>query len=100
MTPIFLILAAVLFSGFLYMGRGYWAWVSVLVVGLGAWALTGVDTPVAFAAAVIAALVLATLFGVPAIRRRVIAAPIMGLVRSFLPRIGETERIALEAGTV
>ncbi len=100
MTPIFLILAAVLFSGFLYIGRGYWAWVSVLVVGLGAWALTGIDTPVAFAAAAIAALVLATLFGVPAIRRRVIAAPIMGLVRSFLPRIGETERIALEAGTV
>ena len=100
MTPILLLLAAVLFSGLLYMGRGYWAWVSVLVVGFGAWALTGVDTPAAFAAAAIAALVLAILFGVPAIRRRLIAAPIMGLMRSFLPRIGETERIALEAGTV
>ena len=100
MTPIFLILAAVLFVGFLYMGRGYWAWVSVLVVGLGAWALTGVETPVAFAAAAIAAFALAISFGVPAIRRRLFAAPVMGLVRSFLPRIGETERIALEAGTV
>ena len=100
MTPILLILAAVLFSGLLYIGRGYWAWVSVLAVGLGAWALSGVDTPVAFAAAAIAALVLALLFGVPAIRRRLITPPIMGLVRSILPRMGETERIALEAGTV
>ncbi|MCH8097982.1 MAG: acyl-CoA dehydrogenase [Proteobacteria bacterium] len=100
MTPILPILAAVLFSGLLYIGRGYWAWVSVLAVGLGAWALSGVDTPVAFAAAAIAALVLALLFGVPAIRRRLITPPIMGLVRSILPRMGETERIALEAGTV
>ncbi len=100
MTAIFLILAAVLFSGLLYIGRGYWAWVSVLAVGLGAWALTGVDAPVAFAAAAIMALVPALLFGIPAIRRRVFAAPIMGLVRSILPRMGETERIALEAGTV
>ena len=100
MTSIFLILAAVLFSGLLYIGRGYWAWVSVLAVGLGAWALTGIDTPAAFAVAAIAALVLALLFGVPAIRRRLIAAPVMGLMRSFMPRIGETERIALESGTV
>jgi acyl-CoA dehydrogenase len=100
MTPILLILAAVLFLGLLYMGRGYWAWVSPLAVGFGAWALAGVEAPVAFAVAAIAALVLALLFGVRAIRRRLIAAPIMTLVRSFLPSMGETERIALEAGTV
>ena len=82
------------------MGRGYWAWVSVLAVGLGGWALAGVEAPVAFAVATIAAIVLALLFGVRAIRRRLIAAPVMGLVRSFLPSMGETERIALEAGTV
>jgi acyl-CoA dehydrogenase len=42
----------------------------------------------------------AALFGIPAIRRPLISAPAMRLARGFLPRMGDTERIALEAGTV
>jgi acyl-CoA dehydrogenase len=44
----------------------------------------------------IAAIVLA----LPALRRPLVSAPIMRLVRGILPTMGDTERIALEAGTV
>ena len=43
---------------------------------------------------------LTALFVVPAIRRAVISAPIMKIVGRALPAMGDTERIALEAGTV
>lgn len=45
-------------------------------------------------------LVLIALFVVTPIRRTVISAPIMRAVARILPPMGETERIALEAGTV
>ena len=45
-------------------------------------------------------LAIAVLFGVPAIRRTVVSAPALSLVRRILPTMGETERVALEAGTV
>ncbi len=37
---------------------------------------------------------------IPAIRRIVISAPVMKMVGRALPTMGDTERIALEAGTV
>lgn len=43
---------------------------------------------------------LAAIFGIGAIRRALVTAPIMRIVGSILPPMGETERIALEAGTV
>lgn len=39
-------------------------------------------------------------FAVPPVRRVVITRPLMPLVAGALPRMGETERIALEAGSV
>lgn len=39
-------------------------------------------------------------FGVPAVRRRLISMPIMRLTKRAPPRLSDTERIALEAGTV
>jgi acyl-CoA dehydrogenase len=43
---------------------------------------------------------IAVVFAVPTIRTTVISGPLMGRLRSFLPQMGDTERIALEAGTV
>ncbi|HYQ96606.1 MAG TPA: acyl-CoA dehydrogenase, partial [Candidatus Eisenbacteria bacterium] len=48
---------------------------------------------------ILAVLALA-LFAVPAIRRRVVTPSIMRAMARALPRMGDTERIALEAGTV
>src|SRR5207245_6693689 len=42
----------------------------------------------------------AAMFLVPALRRRVMTPAIMRAMARALPRMGETERIALEAGTV
>jgi len=90
--------AAVLLA-LLHLGQGLAAWtlggaatLAVLAVG-GAphWlVLTG--------AAVLGAAFL--VLGVPAIRRRVVTARLLPRIAPLLPRMGETERIALEAGTV
>ncbi len=47
-----------------------------------------------------ALLALAVLIFVPAVRQSLLSAPIMRRARSFMPQMGDTERIALEAGTV
>jgi acyl-CoA dehydrogenase len=46
--------------------------------------------------------VLAIVFNVPAVRRPLVSAPVMKLLRSagFLPRISETEQVAIGAGNV
>jgi acyl-CoA dehydrogenase len=43
---------------------------------------------------------IATLFNVPQLRRTILAAPLLGVFRRILPAISETEREALDAGTV
>src|SRR6267154_860326 len=45
-------------------------------------------------------LALAVMLLVPALRRRVVTPAIMRAMARALPRMGDTERIALEAGTV
>jgi len=49
---------------------------------------------------IVLAVLAAGVFGLPVIRRPLISAPVMRLVRGILPTMGDTERIALEAGTV
>ena len=84
----------------LYLGQGYRAWTGALILGITASiAHQGTLTAGPLVAAGIGATV-AALFGVPAIRRAVVSAPALLLVRRILPTMGETERIALEAGTV
>ncbi|MEE8147132.1 MAG: acyl-CoA dehydrogenase, partial [Longimicrobiales bacterium] len=84
----------------LYRGRGYWAWLGPGGLALVWWWSGGVASPILFR--VVAGLFggLAFVFGVPALRRWLVSRWVMRLVGSLLPRIGETERIALEAGTV
>jgi len=100
MTQSLLAVAVLAFFLLLYLGHGYWAWTSAAALALLAWVAAGVGSPIAFAAILVLLLALAALFGVRALRRPLISAPLMGLARSFLPRMGDTERIALEAGTV
>ena len=88
------------FTVLLYLGRGYWAWVVTVAIALGDWALIGIESPRAFAAALGASLVATLVFGVPAMRRWVVTFWLMRPVGAMLPRMGDTERIALEAGTV
>ena len=98
---VFLALVAGLLAGLvlLYAGQGLASWAvgsAVVLLGLGA---AGAPNALVLAgAALLAAAVV--VFGVPALRRRLVTAPIMPRIARILPRMGETERVALEAGTV
>ena len=85
--------------GLLFAGRGYWAWVMPGAIVL-AWWSTATRQPAALFAVAGGFLLLAAVFGLPAVRRRLVAGLVMRRIEPMLPRIGETERIALEAGTV
>ncbi|MEX1258606.1 MAG: acyl-CoA dehydrogenase [Gemmatimonadota bacterium] len=89
-------LAFVLF----YQGLAYWAWIfpgAILLAGL-AW--TGALAPLVFLVLSGIFAGAALVFGVSELRRPLMSSWIIRLVAPLMPRIGETERIALEAGTV
>ena len=96
----FLLLGAIFLVVLLYAGKGYWAWVSALAIWLSMWWLAGVQSPRAFITTLAITFAASLIFGILPIRRTLVSAPVMRLVRGILPSMGETERIALEAGTV
>ena len=100
MTQGLFAVALILLLTFVYVGHGYWAWTSALALGLVAWYLAGVNSPTAFTVTLVLAIGAALVFGVSAVRRNLVSAPVMRVVRTFVPSMGDTERIALEAGTV
>src|SRR6185312_9161478 len=56
--------------------------------------------PLLFESVTVVLIVLAALFGLPPLRRLIVSRLAMRTMGKVLPRLGETERIALEAGTV
>ena len=104
MTPSFVcafpILGAVAAVGLLYTGRGYYAWTVFAASGLAAWAVSGDGGSTAFWVATGAFGIAGILLGEGSLRRSYVAAPLMRWVGGILPQVGETERTALEAGTV
>ncbi|MHC5212535.1 MAG: acyl-CoA dehydrogenase [Planctomycetota bacterium] len=65
-----------------------------------AWVAAGIASPLLFGLAAGVAVILALVFGVRDVRRRFVSAWVMRIMKRVLPRMGETERVALEAGTV
>ena len=88
------------FLALLYLGRGYWAWVVTGALALLGWLNAGVTSPAWFLLCLAALVALAVVFGVPERRRSLVTARLFPRLSAALPRLGETERIALEAGTV
>ena len=81
----------------LYVGQGYWAALAgFALVAMASW------TPMPALSILIAVLgvVFAVVFGLPCVRQQLVSARLVKALASSAPRIGETERIALEAGTV
>ncbi len=64
------------------------------------WYWSGITSMAVFLLALLAVLVPPAVLAVPVLRRRLISARAIRFMASILPRLGETERIALEAGTV
>ena len=83
----------------LVAGRGYWAWVAAATAGLTWWWMSG-PPQATFRAVSGTVAVLVLLFGLRPIRAAIFGGPLLAVMRRVLPRMGDTERIALEAGTV
>lgn len=86
--------------GLLYLGRGYLAWTVAGGLALFLGWLSGAGSSASVALGVVALGAAACVFGRPALRRQWITTRVMPIVAGLLPRLGDTERIALEAGTV
>jgi acyl-CoA dehydrogenase len=91
----FLVFLFLAFRGFAFLG-----WVGAAAVILIGWRISGVASPSAFIVTTSILTAVAVLFGLPVVRRAVISRFVMPVFAKVLPRLGDTERIALEAGTV
>jgi acyl-CoA dehydrogenase len=91
------LLALVLFVTLTYAGKAFWGWVlaaALLIAGCQHASLTCLLWCVG------ALTVAAVVFGVAPVRRVLLSGWIMKLVGKALPKLGDTEKIALNAGTV
>ena len=100
MTASWIVIALVALLVSCFLGRPYLGWVSAAAIGLTGWLLGGVASGWAFGAAVVLSAAAALVFGRPEWRRSWVTRWLLAPVGRLLPRLGETERIALEAGTV
>ena len=89
---------AIVTLSLLYAGRGYWAWVFVGAAILLASAGRTPGNSVAWLVSAGLFAAVAIVFGVPLLRRAVVSAALLPVAGRMLPRLGDTERIALEAG--
>jgi acyl-CoA dehydrogenase len=100
MTALLLALLAALALGLLYLGRAWHALVLPIASALALWAANGAAREPLFLGCLAALIVFTLVSTIPTLRRRWLTAPLMPRVLKLLPRMSETERIALEAGTV
>ena len=84
----------------LYRAAAYWAWLVPGALALVWWGAGGVGSPALCGVVAGVFVALALTFGIPPLRRRIVSGWVMRLISPLLPPMGETERIALEAGTV
>jgi len=99
MTALVIILIAIVVAVSLaYAGHSWWAWIVATAFLLVSWAVHGGGWGLFVAFLVWLAVAIVT--GVPAVRRRVITRAVMRRIGPLLPRMSETERVALEAGTI
>ena len=98
LTGLVAVLLAVLAVLLLYLGRAYVAWTLPGAIALAWWGVRTGSPATGIAMLVFAAVAAAT--GIPAIRRQLLSRAAMKLIRPMLPRISNTEREALDAGTV
>lgn len=94
------IVAWIVLFGFAYIGRGWLAWVGALAVLFLTWYLGGIDTPMLFTPLLLASILLAAVTGFPPLRCALFARSLLPMLSRVMPKLGNTERIALEAGTV
>ena len=100
MTLIVVLVLLLLALVLAYAGQGLWAWILPVGLFLGYWAARGIHSPLLFACIAGPFVLLAVVFGLAPVRRAVVSGPLLKFMVPFFPRMSETERTALEAGTV
>ena len=97
---IFVLIALVAGLALTYAGRTWLGWVLPLVLVYAGWWQASVHSPLLFvlSASILALVALVT--GLAPLRRAVLTRRLLPLVRPILPRMSETERTAIEAGSV
>src|SRR5688572_25383398 len=93
-------LVVALFAILSYFGRPYWGWVAAMVLALLFWRAGGVFSGIVFWMVAGFAAVLALVFGLRGVRAALVTGQAFPTIRAGLPKMSETERAALEAGTV
>jgi acyl-CoA dehydrogenase len=99
-TLAIVLVALIVFSALAFRGAGFLAWVAAAAVVLVGWRLGGVAHPALFATCTAVLIVLAAVFGLPPLRRQLVSRFLLPRFARVLPRLGATERVALDAGTV
>ncbi|MGC1548578.1 MAG: acyl-CoA dehydrogenase [Rhodanobacter sp.] len=94
------VIALIVLFGLAYVGRGWLAWVAALAVLFLTWLVRGVESPTLFASLLLIAAVIAIITGFAPLRRALFARALLPALGKVMPKLGDTERIALEAGTV
>ncbi len=87
-------------AGCAFLGTRLLTWTAALLVTFALFAASGQAGPVALALAGIVLAALLIPLNVKAIRQRYISRPFLVQYRRMLPTLSETERVAMEAGTV
>lgn len=95
--PFLAFLLAGAFAAYHRLRLAYWAAITATLL-VGCW-LLGANPTAVLIAAVLVALIAVPLL-IPAIRKPLITAPLLKFYRRILPPLSQTERIALESGSV
>ncbi len=100
MVVIGIVAALVALLALAFVGRGWLAWVLAVGILMLTWLVLAAPPGFGFFLCLViyAAAVLVT--GLPPLRRALLASSLMRVMGKALPRLGPTERVALEAGTV
>ncbi|HEX5060996.1 MAG TPA: acyl-CoA dehydrogenase [Kofleriaceae bacterium] len=93
-----IVVAIIVAVALTYAGRAWWGWSLGWVFPLAVWWAAGGTWGLTLA--IVLWLGVAIVTGIPGIRRRLLVGPLMRRLAPSFPRMSETERIALEAGTV
>ncbi len=95
-----ILFAVATFLAFAFLGRAYLGWVVAAAELLLAWFLLGPTNWVVYGSVAGTLVGLAVLFGSATVRQNMVTRGVRRLIAPMLPVMSETEKVALDAGTV
>jgi len=96
----FLLIAVALGFGLYYAGRTWLGWVVPLATLYTGWWVTGITFPFLFLFSAALFVLAAVVGGLKPLRRDLLSRHALVRMAPFLPRMSETEKVAIEAGSV